>query len=237
MGKLFLIYLFSAACYFLQGNMMVRVAQRGTNTLRRDLFNHLQTLPLNYFDRHTHGELMSRFTNDADNVLQAMEQSVLQCISALFTFVGIVAMMLYLSRILFLVTVVMLVVTLLVFQKLGGRSRAYYNKQQAALGALNGNIQETIEGLRVVKAFTHESQAKEQFNQLNENYRWPPATPASTPPASCRWPGTCPTSGYAFTAAFGGALAILGGFDIGGLVTYLTYSKQVSQPMTRSPCR
>lgn len=99
--------------------MMVRVAQRGTNTLRRDLFNHLQTLPLNYFDRHTHGELMSRFTNDADNVLQAMEQSVLQCISALFTFVGIVAMMLYLSRILFLVTVVMLVVTLLVFQKLG----------------------------------------------------------------------------------------------------------------------
>ena len=135
-GKLFLIYLFSAACYFLQGNMMVRVAQRGTNTLRRDLFNHLQTLPLNYFDRHTHGELMSRFTNDADNVLQAMEQSVLQCISALFTFVGIVAMMLYLSRILFLVTVVMLVVTLLVFQKLG------QGKQGVALFAtgINGGL-------------------------------------------------------------------------------------------------
>ena len=232
-GKLFLIYLFSAACYFLQGNMMVRVAQRGTNTLRRDLFNHLQTLPLNYFDRHTHGELMSRFTNDADNVLQAMEQSVLQCISALFTFVGIVAMMLYLSRILFLVTVVMLVVTLLVFQKLGGRSRAYYNKQQAALGALNGNIQETIEGLRVVKAFTHESQAKEQFNQLNENYRV--AASNASFYSTCIMPvaGNLSNIGYAFTAAFGGALAILGGFDIGGLVTYLTYSKQVSQPMNQ----
>ena len=232
-GKLFLIYLFSAACYFLQGNMMVRVAQRGTNTLRRDLFNHLQTLPLNYFDRHTHGELMSRFTNDADNVLQAMEQSVLQCISALFTFVGIVSMMLYLSRILFLVTVVMLVVTLLVFQKLGGRSRAYYNKQQAALGALNGNIQETIEGLRVVKAFTHESQAKEQFNQLNENYRV--AASNASFYSTCIMPvaGNLSNIGYAFTAAFGGALAILGGFDIGGLVTYLTYSKQVSQPMNQ----
>ena len=140
---------------------------------------------------------------------------------------------LYLSRILFLVTVVMLVVTLLVFQKLGGRSRAYYNKQQAALGALNGNIQETIEGLRVVKAFTHESQAKEQFNQLNENYRV--AASNASFYSTCIMPvaGNLSNIGYAFTAAFGGALAILGGFDIGGLVTYLTYSKQVSQPMNQ----
>lgn len=122
---------------------MVHVAQRGCNTLRKDLFDHLQTLPLSYFDRHTHGELMSRFTNDADNVQQALEQSVLQMISAACTFVGIVVMMLYLSRILFLITLIMLVLTLFVFQKLGGRSRTYYAKQQAALGEMNGNIQET----------------------------------------------------------------------------------------------
>ena len=169
--QLLAVYIFAAACYFLQGNMMVRVAQRGTNALRRDLFNHMQTLPLTYFDQHPHGDLMSRFTNDADNVLQVLEQSVLQCVSALFTFVGIVVMMLYLSRVLFLVTLVMLAVTLLVFKQLGGKSRLYFAKQQAALGTLNGNIQETIEGLKVVKAFTHEDQAKETFNELNENFR------------------------------------------------------------------
>ena len=213
--------------------MMVQVAQRGCNALRKDLFDHLQTLPLSYFDQHTHGELMSRFTNDADNVQQALEQSILQLISAACTFVGIVAMMLYLSRILFLITLIMLVLTLLVFQKLGGRSRAYYAKQQAALGELNGNIQETIEGLKVVKAFTHEPQAKADFNQLNENYREAASNAGFY--STCIMPvaGNLSNIGYAITAAFGGALAILAGFDIGGLVAYLTYSKQVSQPMNQ----
>ena len=231
--RLFLLYLFAAGCYYLQGLMMVQVAQRGCNALRKDLFDHLQTLPLSYFDQHTHGELMSRFTNDADNVQQALEQSILQLISAACTFVGIVAMMLYLSRILFLITLIMLVLTLLVFQKLGGRSRAYYAKQQAALGELNGNIQETIEGLKVVKAFTHEPQAKADFNQLNENYREAASNAGFY--STCIMPvaGNLSNIGYAITAAFGGALAILAGFDIGGLVAYLTYSKQVSQPMNQ----
>lgn len=231
--SLLAVYVFAAACYFLQGNMMVRVAQRGTNALRRDLFNHMQTLPLTYFDQHPHGDLMSRFTNDADNVLQVMEQSVLQCVSAVFTFVGIVAMMLYLSRVLFLVTLIMLIATLIVFKQLGGRSRTYFAKQQAALGALNGNIQETIEGLKVVKAFTHEEQAKETFNQLNENFRV--AASNASFYGTCIMPvaGNLSNIGYAFTAAFGGALAIFTGFDIGGLVAYLTYSKQVSQPMNQ----
>ena len=231
--QLLAVYIFAAACYFLQGNMMVRVAQRGTNALRRDLFNHMQTLPLTYFDQHPHGDLMSRFTNDADNVLQVLEQSVLQCVSALFTFVGIVVMMLYLSRVLFLVTLVMLAVTLLVFKQLGGKSRLYFAKQQAALGTLNGNIQETIEGLKVVKAFTHEDQAKETFNELNENFRVAASNASFF--STCIMPvaGNLSNIGYAFTAAFGGALAILGSFDIGGLVAYLTYSKQVSQPMNQ----
>ena len=231
--RLFLLYLFAAGGYFLQGFMMVQIAQRGTNALRRDLFNHLQTLPLSYFDRHTHGELMSRFTNDADNVLQALEQSVLQMISAVCTFVGIVAMMLYLSRLLFLITLLMLVITLLVFKTLGSRSRTYYTKQQSALGEMNGNIQETIEGLKVVKAFTHEPQAKAEFDQLNENYRVAASNAGFY--STCIMPvaGNLSNIGYAITAAFGGALAIFGGLDIGGLVAYLTYSKQVSQPMNQ----
>lgn len=117
--KLFFLYLFAAGCYYLQALMMVQIAQRGCNALRKDLFDHLQTLPLSYFDQHPHGELMSRFTNDADNVQMALEQSVLQMVSATFTFLGILVMMLYLSRVLFLATLLMLVVTLLAFKTLG----------------------------------------------------------------------------------------------------------------------
>ena len=227
------IYLFSAVCAYLQALLMTQVAQWGCNALRRDLFDHLQTLPLRYFDQHPHGELMSRFTNDADNVQMALEQSVLQLISAVCTFVGIVVMMIYLSRVLFLVTLVMLALTMFLIQKLGRRSRSYYTKQQAALGALNGNIQETIEGLKIVKAFTHEEQAKAQFENLNEEYRHAASNANFLSTTIMPVSVNLTNISYAVTAAFGGVLAILTGFDIGGLVAYLTYSKQVSMPMNQ----
>ena len=227
------IYLISALCTYLQSLLMVQVAQWGCNALRRDLFDHLQTLPLSYFDQHPHGELMSRFTNDADNVQIALEQSFLQLISAVFTFVGIVVMMIYLSPILFLVTILMLALTMFLVQRLGRRSRAYYTEQQATLGALNGNIQETIEGLKIVKAFTHETQAKEQFSELNEAYRHAASNANFLSTTIIPVSVNLTNIGYAVTAAFGGVLAILTGFDIGGLIAYLTYSKQVSMPMNQ----
>ena len=216
-----------------QANLMAQLAQKGCNAMRRDLFNKLQELPLSYFDQHPHGDLMSRFTNDADNVLQVMEQSVLQCVSALFTFVGIVAMMLYLSRILFLVTLVMLVLTLLVFKQLGGKSRNYFAKQQAALGALNGNIQEMIEGLRVVKAFTHEDAAKAQFGKLNGAY-FDVAKDANFY-ATAMMPivSNVMNIGYALTAIVGGLFAFGGMLDLGGLAIYLQFGRQISQPMSQ----
>jgi ATP-binding cassette subfamily B protein len=230
--KLLLIYLVSALAVYLQANLMAQLAQKGCNQLRRDLFDKLQELPLSYFDRHTHGELMSRFTNDADNVQIALEQSVVQLLSSVISFVGTVVMMLYLSPILFLVSLVMLAAILIVFQKQGALSRSYYKKQQAALGAVNGNIQEMIEGMKVVKAFTHEEQARNQFHGLNEEYR-DAASKANFYSASIM-PITAAISnmGYAVTAAVGGALALTG-FDIGGLISYLNYSKQLAMPVNQ----
>jgi ATP-binding cassette subfamily B protein len=231
--KLMAIYLIAALCSYGQSNLMAQLAQRSCNSLRKDLFDHMQTLPLRFFDQHTHGELMSRFTNDADNVQMALEQSIVQMLSALITFVSIVVMMLYISPGLFLITILMLVATMLVFKIMGGKSRSYYQEQQAALGALNGNIEEIISGLKVVKAFTHEEEAVDEFRRLNEEYRSAASNAAFYSNAIGPMAGNISNIGYAVTAAVGGAFAILGSFDIGGLVTYLTYSKQVSQPLNQ----
>ncbi len=227
---LMLIYVLAAACSYLQSNLMAQLAQKGCNKLRRDLFDKLQELPLSYFDAHTHGELMSRFTNDADNVQMALEQSVVSLISSVITFVGTIVAMLVISPVLFLSTLVMLAVVILVFTKFGARSRAYYQKQQAALGALNGNIQEMIEGMKVVKAFTHEEQARQQFKALNEDFRQAATSANFYSSAIMPISASITDMGYAVTAALGGALA-LAGFDIGGLVTYLNYNRHVSQPV------
>ena len=227
------VYAIAAVCSYAQSALMAQLAQRGCNILRKELFDRLQELPLGYFDRHPHGELMSRFTNDADNIQMALEQSVVQLISSVISFTATVVMMIYLSPILFLVTVVTLAGLMLVFTKLGGKSRDYYKKQQAALGEMNGNIQEMVEGLKVVKAFTHEEAAKETFARLNENYREAASKASFYSTVLMPIANQISNIGYAVTAAVGGALAIAAGFDIGGLVAYLSYSKQLSQPLNQ----
>ena len=119
------VELLSAAATYGQSAIMVQLAQRGVNRLRRDLFDKLQDLPLSYFDRHPHGELMSRFTNDADNVQLALEQSVVSMLSSCFTFVGLVVMMLIINWKLFVVTALVLALTMTLFKQLGGRSRRF----------------------------------------------------------------------------------------------------------------
>ena len=227
------IYLLGCLATYGQAAVMVRLAQRGVNRLRKDLFDKLQDLPLSYFDQHPHGELMSRFTNDADNVQLALEQSVVSLCSSCLMFVGLVCLMLFINWKLFIVTALLLVLTIQLFKKLGGRSRKFYQQQQAALGDVNGNIQEMIEGLKVVKAFTREEKAKEEFKKLNETYR--DAAQKANYYSTMIMPvsGNLMNISYAFTAAFGGLLSVLQGFDLGGLVVYLNYSKQVGQPLNQ----
>ena len=231
--KLVAVYLVGCVAIYFQSAIMIRLAQRGTNRLRKELFEKLQQLPLSYFDRHPHGELMSRFTNDADNVQMALEQSLVSLFSSCLMFVGLVAVMLATNWKLFLSSAVVLALTMWLFKTLGGRSRKYYQAQQAALGKVNGEIQEIVEGLKVVKAFTHEEQAKAEFRALNGAYR------DAAQKANYYSIMIMPVSNnlmnisYALTAALGGVLSVLNGFDLGGLVIYLNYSKQIGQPLNQ----
>ena len=230
-------YLVAAGCAYLQANLMAQLALKGCNRMRRELFDKLQQLPLSYFDAHTHGELMSRFTNDADNVQMALQQSVIQLISSVVTFVGVVAMMVALSPLLFLCSLVMLGAVLAVFTLFGKRSRKYFARQQGALGAVNGNIQEMIEGLKVVKAFNHEEQARARFEALNEDYRTAASQAGFYSSAIMPIASNLTNVGYAITAVLGAALAMSAGvntgFTLGSLVTYLQYNRQVTQPVNQ----
>ena len=228
-----LVYVLMAATAYLQANLMAQLAQKGCNQLCKDLFNKLQELPLSYFDQHPHGQLMSRFTNDADNVQMALEQSVVQLLSSAISFVATVVMMLYLSPLLFIITAVVLVLTMFTFKKLGGLSRKFYREQQAALGAVNGAVQEDIEGLKVVKAFTHEDTTKAEFEVLNENYRVAASKATTYSMALMPISAQLNNVGYAITAVLGGVLSVVSGFDVGGLVSFLSYSKQISQPVNQ----
>ncbi len=233
LGKLALVYLLGCAAAYVQSAAMIQVAQRGVKRLRKELFDKLQELPLSYFDKHPHGELMSRFTNDADNVQMALEQSLVSLFSSCLMFVGLVSLMLFINWKLFIVTALLLVVMMKLFGVLGGRSRAYFQRQQQTLGAMNGEIQEVIEGLKVVKAFTHEEKAKEKFEKLNTDYRDAARKAHFYSIMIMPVSGNLMNVSYALTAAFGGLLSVLQGFDLGGLVVYLNYSKQVGQPMNQ----
>lgn len=225
------MYLLSSLCSFAYARIMVHVAQHTVAALRQDLFNRLQQLPVSYYDRHQSGDLMSRFTNDIDTVSEMLNSSFASIISNVLTFVGTVVMMIVLNPWLTLITFLFLGLMGLVVKVIGGRSRANFQRQQAALGALNGYIEEMIEGQKVIKVFNHEGQAVERFTALNGDYR--DAATAAQAYAGMMMPamGNLSKINYAVTCCVGGLLAIGGVFDIGSLGTYLLYVKQVSQPV------
>ncbi len=225
------MYLLSSLCSFAYARIMVHVAQHTVAALRQDLFNRLQQLSVSYYDRHQSGDLMSRFTNDIDTVSEMLNSSFASIISNVLTFVGTVVMMIVLNPWLTLITFLFLGLMGLVVKVIGGRSRANFQRQQAALGALNGYIEEMIEGQKVIKVFNHEGQAVERFTALNGDYR--DAATAAQAYAGMMMPamGNLSKINYAVTCCVGGLLAIGGVFDIGSLGAYLLYVKQVSQPV------
>lgn len=227
------LYIGTALFTFIQSKIMVKIAYKTTNLIRKDLFNHMQTLPLRYFDSKTHGEIMSRFTNDVDNIQMMLEQSMVQLISSAFTFVGIVAMMIVLSPTLFGIACIFLVVMIIAVTNIGKKSRHYFREQQTNLGVMNGNIEETVEGMKVIKVFNHEDIAVEEFENYNENFR-KAATNANFFSGIM---GPCSTgvnnASYATIALVGGVLALGGALDIGTFFTFLNYSKQFTQPINQ----
>ena len=225
------MYLLSSLCSFAYARIMVHVAQHTVAALRQDLFDRLQQLPVSYYDRHQSGDLMSRFTNDIDTVSEMLNSSFASIISNVLTFVGTVVMMIVLNPWLTLITFLFLGLMGLVVKVIGGRSRANFQRQQAALGALNGYIEEMIEGQKVIKVFNHEGRAVERFTALNGDYRDAATTAQAYAGMMMPAMGNLSKINYAVTCCVGGLLAIGGVFDIGSLGAYLLYVKQVSQPV------
>ena len=225
------MYLLSSLCSFAYARIMVHVAQHTVAALRQDLFNRLQQLSVSYYDRHQSGDLMSRFTNDIDTVSEMLNSSFASIISNVLTFVGTVVMMLVLNPWLTLITFLFLGLMAVVVKTVGGRSRTSFQRQQAALGAMNGYIEEMIEGQKVIKVFNHEDEAITHFTALNGGYR--DAATAAQAYAGMMMPamGNLSKINYAVTCCVGGLLAIGGVFDVGSLGAYLLYVKQVSQPV------
>ena len=226
-------FLLSGVCSYAYARIMVHISQRTVAQLRQDLFDKLQSLPLRYFDTHQSGDLMSRFTNDMDTVSEMINSSFASVVSCALTFIGIVAMMLYMNWVLTLITFAFLVLMLLVVKGVGGKSRVSFQNQQRALGAMNGYIEEMVEGQKVIKVFNHESKAISQFSGLNGAYR--DAATAAQTYSGAMMPAMANLSriDYAVTCCVGGLLAIGGMFDVGSLGAYLLYVKQVSQPITQ----
>lgn len=225
------IYLVGILAQYLQQRIMIEVSQGAIQKLRNDLFEKLQKLPVRYYDTHNHGDTMSRFINDVDVVGEMLNNTVVQLISGTINIVGTFALMIYTNVWLTLITVVMIPVMLKAVQLVGSKSRKYYQAQQAAIGAMNGYIEETMTGQKVVKVFCHEESAKEEFEYLNQDLRGKQISAQFFGGIMGPVMGNLSQVSYSLTACIGGILCVLRGFDIGGLTVFVNYSRQFSRPI------
>ncbi len=227
------VYAVGVAAAYLYNRLMINVSVGTLNNIRNDLFSKMQQLPLKYFDTHTHGELMSRYTNDTDTLRQFLGQSFVQILSSTLTVISVFIVMLLLNPVLTVLVVVMLGVMLWAVQALGKRSGMYFRRQQEAIGAANGYIEEMIEGQKVVKVFSREQEAQSHFGHLNEEL-YQSARGANTF-ASILMPVMNNLSyvHYALTAMTGGLLAVGYGLDLGTLAAFLQYTRSFSQPIVQ----
>lgn len=228
MGTLFVLSAFASFGY---ARIMLTLSQSTVNTIRRDLFDAMQDLPISYFDTHTHGELMSRYTNDVDTVRNFLSMGFVQTVSSVISVIGTFAMMCFLSIRLTAVMLVFLAIMLVMVRAIGSKSAKYFRRQQKALGEANGFIEETIEGQKVVKVFNHEKQVMAQFGALNDELQHS-ATQANTY-ASALGPimNNYAHVIYATIAAIGGAFVIGATMSVGTVLSFLQYTRSFTQPI------
>lgn len=228
-----ILYLCGVAATFGYNQLMVMTAQKVIKEIRHDLFAHVQKLPLKYFDAHTHGELMSRFTNDVDTVQEAMNSSFAMLIQSFLMLVGTISMMLVLSVRLTLIVVVFLLLMAAFIKFNGSRSRKYFTRQQEEIGKINGFVEEMAAGQKVEKVFNHGKVDFKKFCELNETLRRE-STNALTF-AGMMIPTIVSLSfvNYAVSACVGGLFALSGLLDIGSLSSYLVYVRQSAMPMNQ----
>ena len=225
------IYIIGVTAQYLQQRIMIGVSQGALEKIRNDLFVKMQHLPVRFYDTNNHGDLMSRYTNDLDAVGDMLNNTVLQIISSVITVVGTLGLMLYTNVWLTIVTVVMVPLMMKVGGAVAGKSRKFYQAQQAAIGTLNGYIEETMTGQKVVKVFCHENVAEEEFEYLNDDLRGKQIFAQFFGGIMGPIMGNLSQVSYSLTAMIGGILCVLQGFDIGGLTVFVNYSRQFSRPI------
>jgi len=228
---LLIAYITNALLNFSQGWMMAGVAQRIVKRLRSHLFQKLQKLPVSFFDSRTHGELMSRLTNDIDNVSNTISQSTTQLMSGLIVITGSLVMMIALSPILTLASLVTIPLVFFLTRAIARKTRVLFRSQQKELGMLNGHIEETISGLEVVKAFNHEEKAITEFQEVNTRLR-------KVGTSAQIWAGflmpimnVINNLGFTIVAVVGGYLAVENLITIGVIASFITYSRQFVRPL------
>ena len=235
MARVAVFYLLGAASTFAYSKLMVYVTQGTMRNLRIDIFSHMESLPIKFFDTHSHGDIMSVYTNDIDTLRQMISQSMVQLFSSTITIVSVLVSMISISIPLTLLTLVMVVVMFIVSGKIGGKSSKYFTAQQDDLGKVNGYIEEMMNGQKVVKVFNHEGKAVEEFNELNDKL-FDSAYNANKF-ANILMPINAQLGNisYVLCAIVGGVLAFnhFAGLTLGGLVAFMTFNKNFSQPINQ----
>ena len=230
MGVMYLCGALSTLGY---NRLMVKTSQKVVGDIRRDLFAHVQKLPLKYFDANTHGELMSRFTNDVDTVQEALNNSFTMVIQSSLTLAGTVIMLLVLNVNMALIVIVFLLIMFGFIRWNGKRSKEYYDRQQENLAAINGFTEEMVAGQKVEKIFNHEEEDMKIFREKNEALRI--ASTKALAYSSMMIPSIVSLSYgcYAVSACTGGLLAIAGRMDLGSMAAYLVYVRQSAMPLNQ----
>ena len=227
------VYFISALGSYLQARLMLSISQGSIQSIRNDLFKKLQALPVKYFDSHPTGEIMSRFTNDVDNIDVMLNNSLTSIVSGVVSLVGTFIFMITTNIWLTLITIIFVPLLIYAAGIIGKNSSKYFGEQQAALGAVNGYIEETISGQKVIKVFNHEDECVEEMGTINEDLR-------TKQEKAQFWGGvTGPVMhnisliSYALTLGVGGVLIVLTGFTPGELTAFANYSKQFAMPINQ----
>jgi ATP-binding cassette subfamily B protein len=225
------VLLIGVAANYVQSRLMLNVAQNALQKIRDDLFGKMQSLPVRFYDTNNNGDLISRFSNDVDTIGQMLSSTLVQLFSGALSIVGTLLLMIYTNIWLTLVTVVLVPIMINAGKAIATRSQKYFSAQQASLGAVNGYIEETIAGQKVVKVFCHEDVAEEEFGILNEDLRNNMIHAQFFGGVIMPVMGNLSQLNYTLTACIGGLLCVLRGFDVGGLTVFLSFSRQFSRPI------
>ena len=234
--RIALIYVVGIISSFTYNRLMIYITQGTMRDLRNDIFTHMESLPIKYFDTNAHGDIMSIYTNDVDTLRQLISQSIPQMVNSLVTLIITFVSMIVLSIPLTVLTVVMVLVMMFAASKIGGKSAKYFGAQQRDLGIVNGYIEEMMEGQKVVKVFNHEEKNMESFRQLNDQLRV--SADNANKFANILMPVSANLGNisYVLCVAVGAVLSLVLGSDVtgltlGSLVAFLTLNKSFSQPV------